>query len=110
MNASVLRGGANARTDGARKRMPVMKRSLAVMPSVAKGVRTHAWNTCAPPSGMGWLSRERADLRHEVLRNAHAVTLRALAVRAAPFAGQAHFIIRNHHLDEGLDALLVHGL
>src|SRR6186997_1695315 len=103
----VLRGGANARTDGARKRMPVTKRSFAVIPSVAKGVRTHAWNACTPPSGMGCLAGERADLRHEVGGNGQAVALRALSVQAPPLAGQAHLIIGEHRLDQRLDALVV---
>src|SRR6478736_5976272 len=107
-NAIVSRGGANPRTDGARKRMPVTYRSVAVMPSVANGVRTHAWNPAALASGIRSLSGQRANLRHQLRRHRHALALRALAILAAPLARQAHFIVGEHRLDQGLHALVVH--
>src|SRR5205809_3296015 len=107
-NAIVLRGGAKARTVGARKRMPLTCLSVAVMPSVANGVRTHAWNAPALPSGMGGFPRERADLREEVRGDAHAFSLPALAIGAASLAGKPHVIVGEHRLDERLDPPAVH--
>src|SRR5690242_1278027 len=94
--AMVLRGGANAATEGERKRMPVTKRSLAVMPSVANGVRTHAWKAEALPSGMGFLAGQCADLLHQVRGNGDALALRALAVGATALARQAHVVVGQH--------------
>src|SRR3954470_3542631 len=96
----VLRGGANARVVGARKRMPVTCLSVAVIPSVAKGVRTHAWKTDAPPSGMGRFSGKRANLREQFRGNAHALALVAFAIGAAALAGKAHLVVGQHRSDQ----------
>src|SRR6185436_14159286 len=97
-------GGANPRTEGARKRIPVTYRSVAVMPSVAKGVRTQAWNTEVFPSGIRGHSRQRVDLRHQLRWHRHALALRALAILAPALARQAHFFVGEHRLDQRLHA------
>src|SRR5258708_11206774 len=102
----VLRAGAFAATEGARKRMPVTCVFVVAMPRVAKGARRHAWNasTLREPSGMGF-SCEGMDLREQVGRDAHPFACRALAVGSAPLSWQAHARILRHRGDEGLDAL-----
>src|ERR1700694_2774496 len=86
--------------------MPVTCVSLAAMPSVANGARKQAWNasTSIPPSGMGLLSRQQADLRQQLLSNLQSFGFGALAVAAAARARQAHAGFLGHHVDERLHA------
>src|SRR5690349_10215010 len=105
----VLRGGASAFTDGARKRIAVTCVAVVVMPSVAKGVRTHAWNASwRAPSGMRRFPGERADFPEQLARYLQAFALRAFAVRAAPLAGKAHLGIGEHRGHQRLHALEEH--
>src|SRR6516225_10171705 len=100
--------GAFAGTEGTRKRMPVTCESVAVMPSVANGVRTHAWkaSTRCDPSGILLLPREGANLAQQVGRHGHALLLGLAAIIAPPGAGQANFRILRHRGDQRLDALV----
>ena len=79
---SIRAPGASAGTVGARKRMPVTWVPLALMPSVAKDVRTQAWNGTAerPPSATGRTLRERLDPFQQVGRDRDAVAPRRVAV------------------------------
>src|SRR5258708_26156920 len=87
----LLRHGASAAVEGARKRMPVTCVSLVVIPSVANGARRRAWNVSmiTPESGMGALSRERANLVHQLGRQVHAVAPRAPATGPAALPRKA---------------------
>src|SRR5690349_7131789 len=72
--------------------MPVTCLSVAVMPSVANGVRRHAWKA----SGTRGFACQRADLRHQVRGNGNALAARLLRVAAAALAWQAHLGVFAH--------------
>src|SRR5436190_17798756 len=99
--ASESRFGARAGTLGARKRMPVTCDAEVGTPSVAKGVRTQAWNA----SGIGALSRDLANAIEQIRGDGDTLPLRAFRVLPAPFPREAHVRILGHHRDQRLDAL-----
>src|SRR5271154_908155 len=102
----VLRAGAFAAMAGERNRIPVTCVSLAMMPRVANGVRTQAWNACTrAPSGMGALSRKHANLFEEVRRHVHALANRTLEVVQPALARQANFRVYGHRGHECFDTL-----
>src|SRR5690349_24112377 len=99
--------GMRAGTEGARKRMPVTCASVAQMPRVAKGVRTHAWNDSKvrDPSGPGVLAREVAELAQQIRREGDARSARAGTALPALRPRKPHPFILDHRGDQRLDAL-----
>src|SRR3954468_17925295 len=101
------RAGAFAGVSGARKRMPVTCRSVVLMPSVANGVRMQAAKASTrPPSGIGGLAGQLANLREELRGDLKPgrIALRGLV---APRAGQAHAPVLQHGGEERLHPLQV---